>query len=531
MADIFISYKREDHQFAEDVKSRVEAWGYTTWWDKDIKSGENYVTRIRTELDAAKAIIVLLTSKAVKQDSDAEQDSFVLAEVSSAKRKKALIPVVVPPLQAADLPPPFNHMQTLRWADSENIHVELHRHAIEPQNAPIEAPSFRQDVFTTSIPTYTEVDRTRTREFQDLKAHLRMRGRIVRLYGATQTGKTVLARRAQAGLLPIELKGGQITTRASFFDAIAALYAPELPVDAREFRVIRFLSDSGRPVIIDDFHRIPAEVQAAIIEVAKGLIENGVTFVLVSIPDCARDLIGEFMNRTIAIKAPRWTRPQLQQIPILGFRRMKMLIYPQVIDELIHQSHGNPLLVQDYCYRICESARVLESFREPTPVPIARSALVEIFRAVAATRAYDLLPIVHPDGDAEPRVRWGTGGRRVSLQALILIVLDRRGGFQELLPETIANHANKIVAHADRRHVTGPNVLKAGEILIERLSEAGYADTVIAMKNGKFFIQLPDFKVHLHWTLAPLLTGNHPQLERFTTEHAADDIAKAYSGG
>ena len=117
-----------------------------------------------------------------------------------AKRKIPIVPLVLPPLEPQNLPPPLNTMKTLRWAESEAIHAALRGHGVMPTNRRLPTVVYRQDVFTTGQLTWTEVDRSRTREFQDLQAHLRMDGRIVRLCGATQTGKSVLARMAFAGL-------------------------------------------------------------------------------------------------------------------------------------------------------------------------------------------------------------------------------------------------------------------------------------------------------------------------------------------
>ena len=42
MADIFLSYSREDRPFAEALTRLVEQGGHNVWWDRDIDSGSEF---------------------------------------------------------------------------------------------------------------------------------------------------------------------------------------------------------------------------------------------------------------------------------------------------------------------------------------------------------------------------------------------------------------------------------------------------------------------------------------------------------
>lgn len=500
-----------------------------------IAPGKDFVTAIREELNQAKAAVVLLSTDAIDPPANplmsGTPNAYVLAEALYAQLKKPIIPVEIPPLEPEGLPPPFTNLKTLKWADSESIHAALRMRGVTPSQKPKPIAVFRQDVFTTGIPTYTEVDRSNLREFQDLQANLRMKGRIVRLWGATQTGKTVLARKALSKFMPIELKGKRIKATEDFYNAIAIGYAPELPSDSRRLRVIRFLTDAKRPIIIDDFHHVPTEVQRDLIEDAKDLIENDVNIVLVSIPDCVSDIVGrnaELRNRSVAIKAPRWTAPQLRQIPRLGFEWLNVNVHPKLLDEIICQSYGNPHLVQEYCYKICEGKGILKTFDRPTPVSVSRALLISIFKDVGASKNYNLLPLFKGDADADQmvRVKWGSerNARRVPIAGVLLIVLDRKGAFSEVLARQISSRAAQIVPPQDRQHITEQAVLAAGAAFINALKAAEVSDTVIGQTSDRFYIQHADFKVHLHWSLVPHLTQIQPQLEKMTSEHTDADI-------
>jgi hypothetical protein len=533
MADVFLSYKSQTRNFAEDVKMRLESWGYTVWWDQSIKPGENFVIRIREEIERAKAVVVLLSTYAI-QSSDDPDDTYVIAEAMYAKRKIPIVPLVLPPLEPQNLPPPLNAMKTLRWAESEAIHAALKGHGVMPTNRPPPTVVYRQDVFTTGQPTWTEVDRSGTKEFQDLRAHLRMDGRVVRLYGATQTGKSVLARMALAGFMPIELTAGDLTTIDDFYSSIAIKYASEIGTDDRRIKVMKFLKDSRRPIIIDDFHRVPVEVQSQIIEVAKDLIHGHVNLVLISIPDCAIDIIGsraEFKNRAKAIRAPRWTPPQLRKIPNVGFEWLQVRLHPKVIEEIVYQAHGNPHLVQEFCYELCEMKRIAKTLDKPTPIVVSRANLTSVFRKVGAAHSYDLIPILRSFAEPEKgtRVKWGThrNAPHVSLPAAILIVLDRKAAFLEVPAVKIAKYGSFIVPSYDKSLLKESTILDAGAQFIKALRASNIPDTVIGQNGDRFFIQHADFKVHLHWSLVPKLTHIQPQLEKLVADYSEAEIASA----
>lgn len=66
MADIFISYARQDRTRIERLASALEGEGYSVWWDRHIESGSEFSADIERELEAAKAIIVCWSEEGAK---------------------------------------------------------------------------------------------------------------------------------------------------------------------------------------------------------------------------------------------------------------------------------------------------------------------------------------------------------------------------------------------------------------------------------------------------------------------------------
>ncbi len=105
MADIFISYAREDREWVEKLASALEAEGFSVWWDWDLLVGKRYRETIETELQACKSAVVVWSQHSIRSD-------FVRDEAEDAQQRNILVPVlketVRPPagfrqLQTADL--------------------------------------------------------------------------------------------------------------------------------------------------------------------------------------------------------------------------------------------------------------------------------------------------------------------------------------------------------------------------------------------------------------------------------------------
>lgn len=117
MADVFISYKREERPQAERLSIVLEQLGFEVWWDFDLLSGESYRTVIKAVIDQCKAAVVLWSKRSV-------QSSFVMDEAEYARQQGKLCPVR---LDDVDLPFGFGGMHTgdLSQWDGEIFHPDF----------------------------------------------------------------------------------------------------------------------------------------------------------------------------------------------------------------------------------------------------------------------------------------------------------------------------------------------------------------------------------------------------------------------
>lgn len=95
MADVFLSYAREDRATAQLIASQLEAEGLSVWWDRSMEYGGLFSDRISREIGDAKAIIVLWSASSVRSDR-------IIEEARIGRGHNSLVPVSIdgaePPL-------------------------------------------------------------------------------------------------------------------------------------------------------------------------------------------------------------------------------------------------------------------------------------------------------------------------------------------------------------------------------------------------------------------------------------------------
>lgn len=106
MAQIFLSYSRQDADSAKAIASALGDRGHGVWWDKHISGGSKFAAEIEQALSAAEIVIVLWSRAAINS-------AWVLDEAAEGRDTGRLLPVALD-----DCKPPlgFRQYQTIAAA-------------------------------------------------------------------------------------------------------------------------------------------------------------------------------------------------------------------------------------------------------------------------------------------------------------------------------------------------------------------------------------------------------------------------------
>lgn len=103
MADVFLSYKREDAEIARRIVDALRASGISVWWDDGITPRQSWDAEIEQAIAAASTVAVLWSPRSVVSD-------WVRTEAHYGKERGKLVPAIVEP---CTIPIAFTLTQTV----------------------------------------------------------------------------------------------------------------------------------------------------------------------------------------------------------------------------------------------------------------------------------------------------------------------------------------------------------------------------------------------------------------------------------
>lgn len=108
MADIFLSYAREDAARAERLAEALKAAGYSVWWDRKLTAGERYSDETEGFLKSAGAVVVLWSREAIRS-------VWVCDEAAIGRDEGKLVPIA---FDGVEPPIGFRQIQALAIDDA-----------------------------------------------------------------------------------------------------------------------------------------------------------------------------------------------------------------------------------------------------------------------------------------------------------------------------------------------------------------------------------------------------------------------------
>lgn len=157
MANLFLSYAREDTAKLRPLATALQRAGHSVWWDQHIPGGDEYADAIERALESADAVIVAWTSASVRS-------AWVRDEAASGRDHGRLVPIT---FDGCEPPIGFRQYQTIdlsQWSGRPNAKaIDQLTRAIEAKGAtsgtgaraptPLAAPQRSGWAATRSRPT------------------------------------------------------------------------------------------------------------------------------------------------------------------------------------------------------------------------------------------------------------------------------------------------------------------------------------------------------------------------------------------
>jgi TolB-like protein len=96
MADVFLSYKREDQERVRPLAEALAADGLSVWWDEHIEGGAAWRLAIETQLQAARCVVVAWSEASIGPAGEFVQDEAAVAKMRGVYLPVRIDPVVAP---------------------------------------------------------------------------------------------------------------------------------------------------------------------------------------------------------------------------------------------------------------------------------------------------------------------------------------------------------------------------------------------------------------------------------------------------
>ena len=125
MADIFLSYAREDLAKAKQLAAALENQGWSVFWDRTaLLAGQDFEEAIEQAIEQAKCMIVAWSAASKRSD-------WVRGEADIGRKRKILVPILFEAVE----PPIAFRAPGAPWARPGDLAAAVHDTAHPPVNA------------------------------------------------------------------------------------------------------------------------------------------------------------------------------------------------------------------------------------------------------------------------------------------------------------------------------------------------------------------------------------------------------------
>lgn len=352
-----------------------------------------------------------------------------------------------------------------------------------------------------------------------LRQSLSIEGYLTYIIGPSKIGKTVLCENVIGADNMICMSGNDFVKERDFWSGIGKKAGISMEAEISERRgvfsenenkattitknytgnkdkILRYFKETGKVLVLDDFHYAPEEIQYDIACQLKEVIRLGFKAVVISLPyrsDDAIRLNPDLTGRISVIEMEPWTDKELQMIAQKGFMELGISVSSGLMERMAMESIHSPQMMQAVCLNI---GLLPLNFPEITDKIIEESC-----RFTCANLPYaDVVRILKsgPPTRGQQRLKYDMkDGSKRDIYSVILKILADNPPLIELNLNELTERIQNNVQNAKITTRKLRDSLKNWQKLIE---EQGALYQVFEWKDDKLHISDNLFLFYIRWS-------------------------------
>lgn len=352
-----------------------------------------------------------------------------------------------------------------------------------------------------------------------LRQSLSIEGYLTYIIGPSKIGKTVLCENVIGADNMICMSGNDFVKERDFWSGIGKKAGISMEAEISERsdvfsenekkattitknytgnkdKILRYFKETGKVLVLDDFHYAPEEIQYDIACQLKEVIRLGFKAVVISLPyrsDDAIRLNPDLTGRISVIEMEPWTDKELQMIAQKGFMELGISVSSELMERMAMESIHSPQMMQAVCLNI---GLLPLNFSEITDKIIEESC-----RFTCANLPYaDVVRILKsgPPTRGQQRLKYDTkDGSKRDIYSVILKILADNPPLIELNLNELTERIQNNVQNAKITTRKLRDSLKNWQKLIE---EQGALYQVFEWKDDKLHISDNLFLFYIRWS-------------------------------
>lgn len=352
-----------------------------------------------------------------------------------------------------------------------------------------------------------------------LQQSLSIEGYLTYIIGPSKIGKTVLCENVIGTDNMICMSGNDFVKERDFWSGIGKKAGISMEAEISERsgvfsenknkattitknytgnkdKILRYFKETGKVLVLDDFHYAPEEIQYDIACQLKEVIRFGFKAVVISLPyrsDDAIRLNPDLTGRISVIEMEPWTDKELQMIAQKGFMELGISVSSELMERMAMESIHSPQMMQAVCLNI---GLLPLNFSE-----ITNQIIEESCRFTCANLPYaDVVRILKsgPPTRGQQRLKYDMkDGSKRDIYSVILKILADNPPLIELNLNELTERIQNNVQNAKITTRKLRDSLKNWQKLIE---EQGALYQVFEWKDDKLHISDNLFLFYIRWS-------------------------------